>query len=109
MKTYLKDDTVSIKELSPEMFFASMTIRDALSFFDVEFVITSGSEKETIHKGNSKHYAGDAIDFRSRDFETTSDKQMFMSMVKHRLGRDYDLILESDHFHCEWDAKEDRL
>ena len=108
MKTYLKDDTVSIKELSPEMFFASMTIRDALSFFDVDFVITSGSEMGTKHKANSKHYTGDAIDFRSRDFENHSDRQMFMSMVKHRLGRHYDLVLESDHWHCEWDPKEPR-
>ncbi len=108
MKTYLKDDTVSIDGLSHQMFFACMTIRDALSFFDIDFVITSGSEKEARHMVGSKHYSGEAIDFRSRDFDNHSDKLMFLSMVKHRLGCDYDLVLEETHFHCEHDPKEAR-
>lgn len=65
-------------------------------------VITSGTDGS--HMNSSKHYQGDALDIRISNL-TQGQILLVMAGLKARLGKDYDVILESDHIHCEWDAK----
>lgn len=73
-----------------------------------EVFITSGTEGR--HMPGSKHYTGEALDVRSHNFPSFAAKREFLNAVRRRLGRNYDVILESlgrpnEHFHIEYDPK----
>ena len=70
--------------------------------FTVTFpvVITSGTDGT--HMKGSKHYTGEALDMRTRNFPEGQLKP-FMDRLQTRLGEDYQLILEVDHLHIEYD------
>lgn len=67
-----------------------------------ELVITSGIDGK--HLQTSLHYDGLALDFRDRDFPETI-KIKVVRELKEQLGPDYDVILESDHVHVEYQPK----
>jgi len=64
--------------------------------------ITSGNDSK--HAKGSKHYSGDALDLRTRDMSPV-DVQRWATSIRGRLGRDYDVVIESDHLHVEHDPK----
>jgi len=65
---------------------------------DEELVITS--TYEGAHSEGSLHYANLAVDIRRKD------KRMFTyNEIKKYLGEDYDVVLETDHIHIEYDPK----
>ena len=68
--------------------------------FDV--VITSGTDGT--HKVGSKHYGGDALDFRTSNIPADL-LNLYIARVKARLGKHYDVVLEGDHLHIEFDPK----
>lgn len=65
-------------------------------------VITSG--REGVHKRSSEHYNDRALDYRIWGVRpglwTTLAKK-----ISHRLGNDFDVVLEADHLHTEYDPK----
>jgi hypothetical protein len=68
--------------------------------------ITSGDDGK--HMINSLHYKGLAIDLRTRDLEGGSLGSIAKGIhaeLKGLLGRDYDVVLEKDHIHLEYDPK----
>ncbi len=65
-------------------------------------VITCGIEG--LHSKNSLHPKGDAVDIRIW-YYTESECEMLVEKGKEHLGKDYDIILEKDHIHLEWDPK----
>ena len=65
-----------------------------------EIVVTSGREGN--HMKGSKHYLGEAIDFRTRYFPD-SVKRALAVCLQHRLGDAYDVVVESTHIHVEYD------
>ena len=75
--------------------------------------ITSGHEGKAgdgIHMSSSKHYIqnnptgqGRAIDLRTRDIEKKDASAKFVPMAKLMLGKDFDVVLEKDHIHIEFD------
>jgi hypothetical protein len=69
-----------------------------------ELVITSLNDSK--HRNTSLHYAGAAVDFRTRYFigdqaATVADD------LREALGKnpDYDVVLEETHIHLEWQPK----
>jgi len=63
-----------------------------------EAIITSG--RDGIHKVGSFHYEGKAFDLRTfHVLEALKDE------LKKELGLKYDVILEKDHIHIEYDPK----
>ena len=66
------------------------------------YVMTITSGKDGIHKRKSKHYDGEAIDIRIRDMKFPLKNT---SLIKNLLGKDYDVMLEKDHIHIEYDKK----
>jgi len=66
-------------------------------------VITSGLDGR--HMLGSKHYTGNAIDLRTRGL---LNKAMANEKLASALGSDYDVVLEDDHIHVEYDPKQER-
>lgn len=64
--------------------------------------VTSGLD--STHSANSLHYVGLAEDYRTRDVPADQLSSM-VADVRARLGTDYDVVLESDHLHVEYDPK----
>ena len=93
---------VKLVGLTPQMFLAAVVVERALFEFDLEAVITSGSEGR--HIDTSLHYSGNALDFRTYKL-TPGEAMSFANDVKDRLGRDFDVVLEKDHLHVEYDPK----
>ena len=56
------------------------------------------------HMTGSLHYIGRAADLRTRDMPPDIRKQLVKDITSS-LGRDYDVILEKDHIHLEYQPK----
>lgn len=54
------------------------------------------------HMAGSKHYTGEAIDLRTHYFNAL-EKADVLQCLQHALGPDFDVVLESDHLHVEYD------
>ena len=65
-----------------------------------EFVVTSCTDGK--HMKGSKHYSGNAIDIRSRHL-TTSEINKLKSWFDCHHGVKYDMVVEKDHIHVEYD------
>ena len=70
----------------------------------VNYVMTITSGNDGIHMKNSRHYKNEAIDIRTRDM-SEQNKINTKIWLKVWLGKNYDVILESDHIHIEYDSK----
>jgi len=63
-------------------------------------VITSALEGK--HCKDSLHYSGFALDLRNRDI-SIKDREDVKKELSSVLGRDFTVLLESDHYHVEYD------
>ena len=66
-----------------------------------QIVITSGTDGK--HMEGSKHDTGEAIDVRTRNFPSTQAIYTFAVKMRRRLGANYQVIIERDHIHVEYD------
>lgn len=109
---------VRVFGLRPEILLAVVVAREVWTQHGAELVITSGIEAK--HETASFHYLGLAVDLRSHDpatgqtvftasFASTSDPAVAASVIaselKAALGPDYDVVLEGDHIHVEFQPK----
>jgi len=65
-------------------------------------VITSAVEGR--HMRKSKHYTGEALDYRIY-YLTHDEKHDFLENMTEALGDDYDVVMQKDHLHIEYDPK----
>ena len=65
-------------------------------------VCTAGTDGK--HMEGSLHYKALAVDLRSRHVAAEMLPKI-VSELKERLGKDYDVIIEGDHVHAEFDPK----
>lgn len=65
-----------------------------------EATITSG--KDGVHMTTSLHYAGLAVDVRTRDL-SASQIEAVRAALARELGSNFDVVVESDHIHIEYD------
>lgn len=102
IKLKLKEG-VRLTDFCPQMVLATMV---AMAVYEecgaTEFVITSANDGK--HMVGSFHYGGKAADWRIWVL-AHSMRQKARDKIAHRLGKDFDVILESDHIHCEYDPK----
>jgi hypothetical protein len=54
------------------------------------------------HSHTSLHYAGCALDFRTRDIK---DQEIKTMALKAALGNDFDVLDEDDHIHVEYQPR----
>ena len=67
-----------------------------------DVIITSGTDGK--HMVGSKHYSGDALDIRSSNIPA-GKLSPYVTALRGRLGLDFDVVIESDHIHVEFDPK----
>jgi len=91
---------VRVRGLSNEILLAIIIAESV--FRETEQSMTLTSLTDGKHGQNSYHYTGDAVDIRLPG-DVTRDQ--VVSQLKKALGMDYDVILEIDHIHIEYDPK----
>lgn len=76
--------------------------RLSLEIFGREAIVTSGNDGQ--HMPGSLHYKGLAMDLRTRD-QTHAKITAFATRLQMEIGDDYDVVVEKDHIHVEYDPK----
>ena len=88
---------VDISRLNREPRRSLRLVTVILAGFGGELIITS--TYEGTHGEGSLHYSNDAYDIR----EPLKNSASAVMQLKASLGSDYDVVLESDHIHIEYD------
>lgn len=91
---------VAIAGVRPEIIIALQIVEPILESYGQELVITSCMEGK--HKRGSAHYTGRAVDLRIWNI---TDAEACVRVCKNKLGDNYDIILEGNHIHLEFDPK----
>lgn len=92
---------VDLRGLTPQMAIAYTIACRCYGQYDC--VITSASDGK--HGPNSLHYNGQALDLRTRHINGQG-LQLVVDKLKEALGSQFDVVLESDHIHLEYDPKD---
>lgn len=82
----------------------AITIVDAVSIALTKKEIVITSVLDGVHSEKSLHYKGLAFDMRTFIYKSDEIEKL-MAMVKYMLGPNYDVVLEDDHIHVEFDPK----
>ena len=92
-----------VRGLTVEALFA---IRGAEGVFEDRKLglMTLTSVTDGKHSAGSKHYSGHAFDIRTRDI-SPEQWQLIASDIRERIGSEYDVVVEKDHIHVEFDPK----
>lgn len=88
---------------SAEMARASGIAASIYAALGVPFVITSGTDGT--HITGSLHYSGNAMDLRRWDLDAKGKTGLAVSQLESALGSNFDVVLESNHIHVEFDPK----
>ena len=94
-----------IRGIRPELVLAYTIILYIYTKYDdgdVQCVITEGTGGK--HGVGSLHYVGQAIDLRIWGL-TESEKRTLLADITKSLSKQFDVILESDHIHVEFQPK----
>jgi hypothetical protein len=94
---------VRIAGLRPEILLAVVIAERVCAEMGVDRVVTACVDG--VHQAGSLHYCGLAVDLRSRDFRP-GDVEKAIARIKQCLGADYDVVLEKDHIHLEYQPKQ---
>ncbi len=100
---YLKPG-VRITGMRPEILLAAVTAMEVYREAGHDLTITACVDGK--HTTGSLHYAGAAIDLRTRDL-APADVQKVLAQMKACLGGDFDVLLEVDHIHIEFQPKQE--
>ena len=91
---------VRLLGIKPEILLAIMVTERA--YRPNELVITSIVDGS--HMRGSEHYTGMAFDCRTREMSEVRAREI-AHQIGADLGADFDVILETDHLHIEFDPK----
>lgn len=94
--------SVKVQGMTTEIALALMIIDGVYNMYGQELVVTSIMDGR--HSRTSSHYAGNGIDTRTRYF-TDQEKLAVAQDCRDRLGRDFDVIVETDHLHFQYKPK----
>lgn len=94
---------VDLRGLTPQMAVAYTIASLIYHRYEQPCWITSGSDGK--HGPNSLHYQGKALDLRTRHL-TVEQIPLIHRELKIALGTQFDVVLEGDHLHIEFDPKE---
>jgi len=94
-------DGVNLSNIHEKMWGAVPKISSVYEKYGIECVITSG--RDGTHSPHSLHYAGKALDIRTNNIGSDGAKVKIFTEIKAALGDEFDVVLESDHIHAEFD------
>lgn len=93
---------VIINGIKPEMMLVITIAQEFYKDLKIDCVITSCCDGK--HSSTSLHYVGYALDFRTRNMNNFQQK-LLLESLKNQLTKEYDIILESNHLHVEFQPK----
>lgn len=93
---------VKLTGLKPEILLGILVVREVFREHNINMVITSCMDGK--HKVGSLHYKGYAVDIRTRNIPDAI-VPVIINTCRINLGSEYDLVLEKDHIHLEFDSK----
>jgi len=93
---------VKMHLLQPQIVLAILACNDVFKEFGYDCIVTSLSDG--VHRPDSLHYRGCAVDFRIKPVRLTHVDAL-VSRIRQSLGADFDVLLEVDHLHVEYDPK----
>jgi len=94
---------VDINGLKPEILIALMIAQSVYQDYGAELVLTCGVEAD--HSPKSLHYVGLAIDIGISSLSRSSAVKI-SSDLSAKLSDQFDIVLENDHIHIEFQPKE---
>jgi hypothetical protein len=91
---------VDVAGIRPEIMLALLVAQGAYAPYDV--IVTSVRDGK--HSLTSLHYAGQAVDLRTRHVPD-DQHQAIRDRLGDALTIDYDVLLEADHIHVEYQPR----
>ena len=98
---HIKD---GVKSSDIELVVLDGVIKTALVFQDLGYVPVITSKEDGTHMPGSLHYKKRAFDWRTRDVPP-AERPPLRDVLQRSLGPDWDVVLEKDHLHTEYDPK----
>lgn len=95
---------LKITGIRPELVAALMVAQRVFDDLGADFVVTSCAEHSAAHSNASLHYAGSAFDCRIHHMLIKHHAEA-VKMLKERLTDEFDVVLEKDHIHVEFQPK----
>ncbi len=89
--------------IAPQILLAIQAAEPIFADHGVDCVVTSLADGE--HSPGSLHWLGRAVDFRTRTLDQPDEDQRVAGELRIALPTDYDIVVESDHLHLEWDPR----
>jgi hypothetical protein len=96
----IKDNSVCLVGVQAAMARAAIVVARMYRQRGFTAIITSGVDGT--HSAKSLHYQGLALDFRTRTVPVAA-RQPLRDAIADALGSDFDVVLEKDHLHVEFD------
>ena len=90
------------RNFKPDIWLAIVAAAEIYVIYGSELIITSGNDGK--HMDGSFHYTDLAFDARTRHL-LGSLIPVIGQRLKEELGVNYDVIIEKDHIHVEYDVK----
>ena len=95
---------VNLQGIKPEILLAAIAADSIFATYHLPCVITSALDGK--HSEKSLHYKGLAIDLRTKHIPSAGTLDAIVEAIRRSLGLQYDVVLESDHIHVEYDPKD---
>jgi hypothetical protein len=92
---------VRVLDVQPQVFEIIKTCAEVYFSFGNSLVVTSVSDGK--HRSDSLHYKGRAVDVRISNLGSRTLAETITGRLKNRLGSRFDVVLETDHIHIEYD------
>ena len=86
----------------PPVLQLACVVAEVYAELGAQCVITSGTDGK--HRQDSLHYKDRALDFRTRHL-APGVAEKIAARCRDRLGKDFDIVVEGDHIHGEFDPK----
>ena len=99
----IKSTNVIINNLRDEIKYKLPLIAKTIQWMEgKDYIPTITSGNDGKHKANSLHYKNLAIDIRTKDMRFKEGNTL---RIRKSLVNKYDVILEKDHIHIEYDPR----
>ena len=98
-------DRARVRGVTPETVLAiNIAYSVFRDMFTSDMTITSVGEIGYYRKKGSKHMSGNAFDIRTYGL-AVKEQENLVYELGNALGDDYDVVLESNHIHVEYDSE----
>lgn len=97
---------VKVGGIQPEILLALIVAESIFDSLHLPCILTSAEDSD-LHKSTSLHYKGKAVDVRLPSFYNDKPNldDAICGSLRNALGAEYDVVLEANHIHIEYDPK----